>query len=317
MNPKTAKPKIIGPGSSNVDLTGFAPRLPVAGETVMGTELHIGPGGKGANQMTAAARAGGDVYFITRIGQDTFGEVLEQHFAAEDFRRDYIHALPNERTGCALIEIDEKTAQNRIVVIPAANSHVSPADVEAAEADFATADAVLAQLEIPMETVFAAKKLAERYGKPFILNPAPYCTLPADLLRGLAWLTPNETEASALTGITVNSPETAREAARLMLNMGIRNAVITLGVNGVYWSDGTAEAHIPGITCKAVETTGAGDTFNGALAVAVAEGMEPVTALMFANCAAAISVTRPGAAASAPTREEIEALMKEAYGIEG
>lgn len=306
----SCKKKIIGPGSSNVDLTGFAPRLPIAGETVMGSELHIGPGGKGANQMTAAARLNGDVYFITRIGKDTFGAVLEQHFEAEGFQQSYISHDENTSTGCALIEIEETTAQNRIVVIPAANLCISPTDVLAAESDFMDAGAVLTQLEIPIETVMEAKDLAARYGKPFILNPAPFRPLSPVQLAGIDWLTPNETEASSLTGVEVHSVDTARSAARILLDFGVRNVVITLGVAGAYWTNGLQEAVVPGIPLKAVETTGAGDTFNGALAVAVAEDMPPEVALRFANCAAAISVTRLGAAASAPTREEVEVLMK-------
>lgn len=305
---------IIGPGSSNVDLTGFAPRLPAAGETVMGNALHVGPGGKGSNQMTAAARAGGDVYFITRIGQDVFGETLRRHFTNEGFRFDYITSPEGEATGTALIEIDEKDGQNRIMVIPAANQHMTAADVMAAEADFAGADAVLTQLEISMEAIVAAKELAGKYRKPFILNPAPFCPLPEGFLHGIDWLTPNETEASCFTGVAIKSPDDARTAARMLLAQGVRNVVITLGVGGAYWTDGEKEALVPGIRVKAVETTGAGDTFNGALAVAIAEGHDPAYALQFANCAAAISVTRLGAAASAPRREEILALMQKTYG---
>lgn len=300
---------IIGPGSSNVDLTGFAPHLPAAGETVLGHTLNVGPGGKGSNQMTAAARAGGEVLFITRIGQDVFGETLRRHFAAEGFRFDYITSPEGEATGTALIEIDEQDGQNRIMVIPAANQHMTRADVYAAEEDYKTADAVLTQLEISMEAIVAAKELAQKYGKPFILNPAPFCPLSDDFLSGIDWFTPNETEASFFTGVEVNSPDTARAAARVLLDKGIKNVVITLGVNGAFWTDGTSEAHVPGIPMKAVETTGAGDTFNGALAVALAEGRDPAFALRFANAAAAISVTRLGAAASAPRRAEIEELM--------
>lgn len=307
------KVKIIGPGSSNVDLTGFAPHLPVAGETVMGTDMHIGPGGKGSNQMTAAARAGGEVYFITRIGQDVFGETMRRHFAGEGFCTAYITAPAGETTGCALIEIDQQDGQNRIMVIPGANLHLTPADVAAAEGDFADADAVIAQLEIPMDTVAEAKAMAHRYGKPFILNPAPFGQVPDGLFDGVDWLTPNETEASFFTGVEVKTVEDARRAAAILLDRGVKNVVITLGVAGAFWTDGIASCHVPGIPVKAVETTGAGDTFNGALAVAIAEGQGPEYALRFANAAAALSVTRLGAAASAPRREEILSFMEKAY----
>lgn len=303
-------PKIIGPGSSNVDLTGFAPKLPTAGETVMGTRLAIGPGGKGSNQMTAAARAGGDVYFITRLGDDTFGKVLEAHFAREGFRKDHILISDEVDTACALIEIDEADAQNRIMVIPAANSHVGRDEVIAAEADFATCDVVLTQLEINMTGVMAAAELAKKYNKSFILNPAPALPLPDEIWAYVDWFTPNETEVALYTGIEVNNDDDARVAAKVLLDRGVGNVVITLGKRGAYWTNGQDEAVVPGYPVKAVETTGAGDTFNGAFAVALGEGKSPVDALTFANAAAAISVTRHGAAESAPLREEIEALIK-------
>ena len=303
-------PKIIGPGSSNVDLTGFAPKLPTAGETVMGTRLAIGPGGKGSNQMTAAARAGGDVYFITRLGDDTFGKVLEAHFAREGFRKDHILISDEVDTACALIEIDEADAQNRIMVIPAANSHVGRDEVMAAEADFATCDVVLTQLEINMTGVMAAAELARKYNKPFILNPAPALPLPDEIWAYVDWFTPNETEVALYTGIEVNNDDDARVAAKVLLDRGVGNVVITLGKRGAYWTNGQDEAVVPGYPVKAVETTGAGDTFNGAFAVALGEGKSPVDALAFSNAAAAISVTRHGAAESAPLREEIEAMVK-------
>lgn len=311
----TRKVRIIGPGSSNCDLTGFAPHLPTAGETVMGSALRVGPGGKGANQMTAVARAGGEAMFITRVGQDVFGETLMRHFDAEGFNKTYILAPDGEVTGTALIEIDEGDAQNRIIVIPGANAHITPADVDSADCDFAASDAVMAQLEISLSAVLRAKELAAKYQKPFILNPAPFCPLDDDFLCGIDWFTPNETEAGYFTGMTVCDVDSARTAAKVLLGKGIRNVVITLGVNGVYWTNGSEEVHVPGIRVKAVETTGAGDTFNGALAVAIAEGHDPAYALRFANAAAAISVTRLGAAQSVPHRDEIMAMMKEQYGI--
>ena len=303
------KSKIIGPGSSNVDLTGFAPRLPQAGETVMGTSLHIGPGGKGSNQMTAAARAGGDVYFITRLGKDTFGDVLSRHFDNEGFRRDYITMSEQEETSCALIEIDQRDAQNRIIVIPTANNHVCAQDVLAAEADFADCDVVLTQLEIGMDAVMCAAQLAKKYHKPFLLNPAPALPLPQEIWSYVDWFTPNETEVTLYTGVEVQNDQDARNAAQVLLDRGVKNVVITLGKRGAYWTDGQSEAIVPGYPVKAVETTGAGDTFNGALAVALGEGMSPTHALAFANAAAAISVTRHGAAESAPQRDEILAML--------
>lgn len=304
------KVKLLIPGSSNADLTGFAPRLPQAGETIMGSHLQIGIGGKGCNQATAAARAGGEVWFITRVGADVFGETLRRHFAAEGFRETYIHTDDAE-TGCALIEIDEQDAQNRILVIPGANRHVGAADVQTAAAEFADADAVLTQLETHLSAALEAKRRAVAAGKPFLLNPAPYRALPEGFLEGIDWFTPNETEAGAYTGVTVSDDASVRRAAGILLEQGVRNVVITLGHRGAYWTNGAEERFVPGFRVQAVETTGAGDTFNGALAVAVAEGRDPVWALRFANAAAALAVTRYGAAIAAPTREEILRQMGE------
>ena len=310
------KIKIVIPGSSNADLTGFASHLPAAGETVMGSRLHIGIGGKGCNQMTAASRAGADAWFITRVGRDVFGEMLRRHFAAEGFHDRYIQEDETAETGCALIEIDERDAQNRILVIPGVNRHICVEDVQAAQADFADADAVLTQLEIDLSAVEEAKRQAQAAGKPFLLNPAPWRVLPDALLRGIDWFTPNETEAGDCTGIPVanGDDESVRRAAQVLLDKGIRNVVITLGHRGAYWTDGTHETWVPGIRVRAVETTGAGDTFNGALAVAVAEGRDPEWALRFANAAAALSVTQLGAAVSAPTRDEILNMMSRECG---
>ena len=171
---------IIGPGSSNVDVTGYAPRVPSAGETVLGTALKIGPGGKGLNQMTAARRAGSDVVFISRYADDAFGSVLQKCYRTEGISEEHITCVEGGQTGCALIEIDQGNAQNRIMVLPGVNQSLTADCVTAAEAAFATCDAVLTQLEIPMETVTAAKELAAKYKKPFILNPAPSAPCPTD-----------------------------------------------------------------------------------------------------------------------------------------
>lgn len=307
--------KIIGPGSLIVDVTGFAPRLPGAGETVKGTTLRFGPGGKGSNQMTAAHRAGAEAVIIGRRGDDFLGSLVARHYCDEGMRTDYI-TVTGEETGSALIEIDERDAQNRIVVILGANERVSGDDVLAAERDFADADAVLTQFETTLDAVAAAKALAQRYGKPFILNPAPYVPAPAALFDGVDYLTPNETEAEALTGVKVETIDDCRAAAERLFAMGVRNVIITLGVRGAYFSDGTREIVVPSVHVQAVETTGAGDAFNGGLATAIAEGMPIARALQFATCTAAISVTRLGSGPSMPRRSEIDALMAQAFGGE-
>ncbi len=307
--------KIVGPGSLNVDITGFAPHLPIGGETTKGTTLRFSPGGKGSNQMTAAHRAGAEALLIGRRGADFIGSMLDKHYITEGMSQRHIVAAPDDETGSALIEIDERDAQNRIIVIPAANEHVTAEAVYKAEADFADCDAVLTQLETTTEAVVAAKELAQKYSKPFILNTAPFVPLPTSLFDGIDYVTPNESEAEQFTGIKVESLEDCRAAAKAFFEMGVKNVIITLGVRGAYFTDGKREITVPSIKMKAVETTGAGDAFNGGFATAIAEGADVETALQFTTCTAAISVTRLGAAQSMPHRDEILALMEKEFGV--
>jgi ribokinase len=307
--------KIIGPGSVIVDVTGFAPHLPVAGETVKGSTLRFGPGGKGSNQMTAAHRAGSEVCIISRRGDDVLGQILKKHYESEGMTEKHVVVDPAAETASALIEIDESDAQNRIIVILAANEQVVRESVLAAEEDFMDADAVLTQFETTAEAVFAAKELAHKYEKPFILNPAPYVPVPAEIFEGVDYVTPNETEAEQFTGIKVDTVEDCRLAAKKFFEMGVKNVIITLGVRGAFFTDGRREILVPSIKVKAVETTGAGDAFNGGLATAIAEGLPMETALQFATCTAAISVTRYGSSPSMPYRHEIAALMEKEFGV--
>ena len=308
--------KVIGPGSLIADLTGFAPHFPALGETVMGSTLRIGPGGKGSNQMTAAHRAGADVCLIGRRGEDFLGRVLEAHYAAEGMREDRIVIDPKGETGSAFIEVQETDGQNRIIVIFASNTQVSREDVLRAKSDFSDADAVLCQFETGLTSIEAALELARKYRIPSILNPAPFMDFPKSVFRGVDYVTPNETEAEQYTGVRVETLEDCRKAAERFFEMGVRNVIITLGVRGAYYTNGKDELTVPGIRVKAVETTGAGDAFNGGLACAISEGLDIGTALKFANCTAAISVTRPGSSPSMPQRSEILELMKSEYGIE-
>ena len=307
--------KIIGPGSLIVDVTGYAPHLPVAGETTKGSTLRFGPGGKGSNQMTAAHRAGSDVRIISCRGDDVLGQILKKHYESEGMSEQYVKIDPDAETASALIEIDESDAQNRIIVIFAANEQVGRESVYAAEADFADCDAVLTQFETTAEAVIAAKELAHKYGKPFILNPAPYLPVDRSLFDGVDFVTPNETEAEQFTGIKVDTVEDCRRAAQKFFEMGVKNVIITLGVRGAFYTNGKDEIMVPSIKVKAVETTGAGDAFNGGLATAIAEGLPMQTALQFATCTAAISVTRLGSSPSMPYRHEIVALMEKEFGV--
>lgn len=305
--------KIIGPGSCNVDLTGYADHLPIGGETAVGDLIRTSPGGKGSNQMVASHMSGGEALLIARIGDDALSKCLHDFYDRKGFSKKYIKVCKGENTGTAIIEIDKTDAQNRILIIRGANLTLSESDVLAAESDFADADVVLTQLETGDEPIYAAAKLAKKHGKPFILNPAPYRPLDGELLSMVDYITPNETEAGYLTGIEINSVDDAKLAAKKLLSLGVQNVIITLGVKGAYFTDGKREIHIPGIKVKAVETTGAGDAFNGGFATAIGEGMDVETALKFANCTAALSVTRLGAAESMPSREEIDDFMKKHY----
>jgi len=300
-----------------VDLTAYTPHFPVEGETVLGSNLRIGPGGKGNNQMTAAHRAGSEVYIIGHRGSDMMGQIMAQHYATEGMSEKYVCVDPDGETAGALIEIDAPDGQNRIIVALSANEHVDRARVLAAEADFADCDAVLTQFETTIEAVLASKELAGKYKKPFILNPAPYVPVPDGLFDGVDFVTPNETEAEQFTGVRVDTVDDCRLAARKFFEMGVKNVVITLGVRGAFFTDGKQELLVPSLKVKAVETTGAGDAFNGGLATAIAEGLPMETALQFATCTAALSVTRLGSSQSMPRREEIIALMEKEFGAQG
>ncbi len=307
--------KVVGPGSLLVDVTGYAPHLPVAGETVKGSAVRFGPGGKGSNQMTAAHRAGSDVRIISCRGDDFLGQILKKHYETEGMSEEHVRVLPDAETAAAFIEIDEADAQNRIIVVFAANERVKHDEVLAAEKDFADCDAVLTQFETTNEAVLAAKALAKKYNKPFILNPAPYIDVPKEIFDGVDYITPNETETEQFTGIKVDSLEDCRVAAKKFFDMGVKNVVITLGVRGVFFMNETEEYFVPALKVKAVETTGAGDAFNGGFATAIADGLPVETALKFATCTAAISVTRYGSSPSMPYRHEILELLNKEFGV--
>ncbi len=311
--------KVIVVGSLNVDLTVYTPHFPVAGETVIGSTLRIGMGGKGSNQATAAHRCGGDVCMVGCIGKDAMSDVVRRHYENEGMSRAYITESDTVETGTALIEVDA-SGQNRIVVVTGANAEVSAAQVEKAAAEMQEIGAVLTQLETGYEPIFAAKKLAAERGVPFVLNPAPYSPMPTELLDGTDWLTPNETEASYISGVEVKDAASAAEAARAICAMGVKNVLVTLGGQGVYaqWMENGAlkEEKLSPPKVKAVDTTGAGDAFNGAFTTALAEGRTVPEALRFASCCASLSVTKAGAADAMPARSETLALLKETYGLD-
>lgn len=283
-------------------------RLPQSGETVIGGEFSTTPGGKGANQAVAAARAGGKVTFIARVGKDIFGEMAVEGLRANAINTQYVVKDRNSPSGVALIYV-AKNGLNSIAVASGANSRVSPADVRKAKGTFPEADVLLVQLETPLKTVRFAAKLAAANALRVILNPAPAQALPSSLLNGLYLLTPNEIEAELLTSVKVRNEVSAARAAERLLSRGVRNVIITMGAKGAFVAGEPLRRFVPAYRVTAVDATGAGDVFNGALAVAIAEGKTLFEAAVFANAAAAISVTRLGAQPSAPTRKEIEQVL--------
>jgi len=300
------KAKIVVVGSSNTDMIIKLDRIPKPGETILGGEFISAAGGKGANQAVAAARAGGAVTMIARVGQDMFGERAVAGLIEDGINVDHVQ-YDETPSGVALIFVG-KDGENSIGVAGGANAKLSPADVQKAKSAFETADVVIMQLETPLDTVQAAADLANAKGTLVILNPAPARTLPDTLLKKVSILTPNETEVELLTGIAVNDEASCGRAAEILLRKGVNTVIITLGSRGAFVASATSQQLVSGFNVKQVDTTAAGDTFNGALAVALAEGMSMIDAVRFANAAGAISVTRMGAQPSVPQRIEIEQL---------
>ncbi len=300
---------IVVVGSSNTDMIIKLDRIPRPGETLLGGEFITAAGGKGANQAVGAARAGGDVTLIARVGRDIFGQQAVQGFIREGIRTDYIVRDTTSPSGVALIFVSRK-GENSIAVASGANARLSPTDVRKAAKVLASAGMVVMQLETPLDTVQAAAAMAARAGVPVILNPAPARALPGKLLRNISIITPNETEAEMLTGIKVDNDIAAARAADKLLARGVKTVIITLGSRGAFVTGREGVGLVSGFNVKAVDTTAAGDIFNGALAVALVEGKTMDQAVRFANAAAAISVTRLGAQISAPTRKEIERMRK-------
>lgn len=301
-------PRIVVVGSSNTDMIMKLPRIPLPGETVLGGEYLTAAGGKGANQAVAAARAGGAVSFVARVGTDTLGAEAIAGFEREGIEVTHVTRDAAAASGTALIFIGAN-GENSIGVASGANGRLSVADVERATTTLREGRVVLLQLETPLETVTAAARLAKAAGAQVVLNPAPAQALPAELLREISLLTPNEHEAATLAGVPVTDEASARVAAARLLELGPRAVVVTLGAAGALVATAESIELVPAFKVEPVDTTAAGDTFNGALAVALAEGKSLRDAVRFGSAAAAISVTRLGAQPSAPKRAEIEALL--------
>lgn len=297
--------KIIVIGSSNTDLAIKTDSIPEPGETVIGGKFMMTAGGKGANQAVAAARLGGDVAFVTKVGDDMFGDESRARYVKEGLPEKFLLVEKGTPSGMALITVDAK-GENCIVVAPGANNTLSPADVDAVRGEIEAADYLLMQLEVPMETVEHAAEIAAASGTKVILNPAPAAKLSESLIANLYLVTPNRTECQLLSGLRIDSDEDARRAAARLMEMGARNVIITLGSRGSLVCTADECTLVEACRVKAVDTTAAGDVFNGALCVALSEGRTLVEAARFASRASAISVTRMGAQSSIPCRAELE-----------
>lgn len=286
-----------------------AERMPKMGETILGRTFALGPGGKGSNQAVAAAMAGGRTHFITRLGTDDFARIAQATWARAGVQPEVTEDAESY-TGAAFIFLEEATGNNAIIVAPGAAARITPADLEAKAGLIQGASVFVTQLEQPIPAARRGLEIARAAGVRTILNPAPAAELDDALLALCDFVTPNESETEALTGLPVTSVAEAERAAEALLARGVGACVITLGGNGALYRDRTRSVHVPVISAgPVVETTGAGDAFNGGFAVALSEGMDVVDAVRFGCATAGISVTRPGTAPAMPARAEIEDLL--------
>ncbi len=300
--------RVVVVGSYNTDMTIKAARIPQPGETLLGGRFSMGAGGKGANQAVAAARAGAEVSFIGRVGDDTFGEAALKGFRQDDINIDYVVRDRETPTGVACIVVDD-AGENSIVVASGANLNLQPHDVAAAKDLIAAADILLLQLESPLETVEAAAQLAADFGVRVMLNPAPARPLPPALLRHLTFITPNEIEAEILTGVKINNEKSWRNSTQALRSQGAAVAIITLGAQGVFVATEKNSFLSPAFKVNVVDTTAAGDIFNGALAAFLSRARALEEAVRMAGAAAALSVTKVGAQASAPFLPDIQKFL--------
>lgn len=295
---------IVIVGSSNTDLVVQTSNFPNPGETIIGGDFNTFAGGKGANQAVAAARLGGNVSFIAKVGEDDFGSIAINGFEKDNINTEFVYKDSDAPSGVAIIMIDEN-GENVIVVSPGANNNLSPLDISKAENVIASSDLILTQLETPIKTVSYVLDMAKKLGKKVILNPAPAQELGDSLYENLFLITPNESEAAILTKVEVVDERSASNAASVLLKKGVKNVIITLGSKGAFFKNNEEEFIIKANKVQVVDTTGAGDTFNGAVTVALSEGKSFKEAIAFGNVAAGISVTRLGAQSSIPKRDEL------------
>lgn len=305
-----AKGKVCVLGSFVVDLMMRAPRLPIPGETVKGTIFKIGPGGKGSNQGVAASRAGAETTMITKIGNDEFASIALNSFKREGMTTDYIYRDAAASTAAALIMVDENTGQNKIMVTLGASGKITKEEIDLAGKEILNSAVLLMQLETNIDAVEYAASIAHANGIPIILNPAPADVISDDLFAKLDYLTPNESEASFLCGFPIETDEDLIKAGRFFLAKGVKNVIVTIGEKGVYLMNENRQKFFPPFKVEVVDTTGAGDAFNGGFAAALAEKMSLEQAIIFASAVGALSVTKIGTAPAMPYREEIDRLIK-------
>jgi len=297
-------------GSSNLDLVLKLDRLPKPGETIIGNEFLKSAGGKGCNQAVAAKRAGADIKFISGVGKDHFGKETLDNLIKDNIDTGLINIFDDEQTGIALIFVDQ-SGENSIGIASGANSKILPEILDNSTIDqIKTSEFILTQLEIPLKTIEFLTELAANSNSKLILNPAPAQKLSHDIYRNLFLITPNEHEAKILTGIEVNDEKSASKAAEYFLSLGVKNVIITMGEKGCFLKFEEFTGILPSFKVKAVDTTAAGDVFNGALAAALIEKKSFLESAIFASAAAAISVTIAGAQTSIPFRATIDDFLK-------
>ena len=300
-------------GSFVADLAFRTPQLPNWGQTIMGSEFRLGPGGKGSNQAVAAARLGAKVSFISKLGRDPFGDLARETYKKERIDTQFCFETTEHATGAASIVVHEMKGENAIVVVPGACFQLTTADVDHAKSLIENSSMFVTQLELQLAVVEHGLALAHKLRVPTILNPAPAFELPRSIYPLCDYFTPNESEAAALTGKSVSDINSAELAADEFLKRGVRNVIITLGAEGAVVKNRVVTKHVPAFHAgPVVETTGAGDAFNGGFAVALSEGLDVVAATRFGCAVAGISVTRYGTAPSMPSRTEVEDLLNKA-----
>ncbi len=297
-------------GSINIDLVTKTPRLPIAGETLQGYDFFTAPGGKGANQAVAAARLGIATHLVGRVGNDDFGRQLLTNLQVAGVHTDGVLVDTSITSGIAVITVDD-AGENQIIIIPGANGQLDESDVERLKGLLPGATALLMQLEIPLSTVLSAAQAAHAANVPVILDPAPAQNLPDELYPLVDIITPNQLEASHLVGFPVNGIETAQQAATVLRQRGVATVIVKLGAQGVYCTTASETFFVPAFSVQTVDTVAAGDAFNGALAVALAEGLALREAVRWGVAAGAISVTKAGAQPSLPNRDTFDQFLRD------